>query len=117
LVHDFLFYSLREASSQPTGSVEIDADAGHSALSYASGEKLSGFNNPADSYHRDRSGFVSESANVHSSSYYQNTENSGALIKPLGLAIAKIQNDYLLAQNQAGLLLVTIVRARSVVLQ
>lgn len=119
LVHDFLFYSLREAlsPSSPSSQSESHSDSGDATAAYPSGANNSGFNQSAAAYEGSRSGFVSESANAYSASASQNIENSDALTKPLGVAIAKVKNNYLLAQNQHGLLIVQLTTARKVLLQ
>lgn len=110
LVHDFLFYSLREALAQKT---EKGSRAGGGAPSF------SGFNKSAASYgaQANHAGFVSETAKAYTSSAYQTLENNSAITKPLGVAIAKVKNNYLLAQNQYGLLLVELITARKMLLQ
>lgn len=109
LIHDFLFYSLREALSQGN-----EAQSGNT------------FNNPAQSFNAQNysGGFtsinndsVSESSAAYSSSPYQNLVNNEDLNKPLGIAIAKLNNNYLLAQNQQGLLVFQLTQAREVLIK
>lgn len=109
LIHDFLFYSLREALSQGN---EIQSGGG--------------FKNPAKSFNAQNysGGFtsinndsVSESLAAYSSSPYQNLVNNDGLNKPLGIAIAKLKNNYLLAQNQQGLLVVQLTQSREVLIK
>ena len=107
LIHDFLFYSLREALAQGN-KTQFNAD----------------FKNPAKDFNpQNYSGgltstsHVSESSVAYSSSSYQGLVNNDDLNKPLGIAIAKLKNNYLLTQNQEGLLVVQLTQAREVLIK
>ena len=114
LIHDFLFYSLREALTQG-----LDAQSGEG---FKSEEKEfnkqtypSSFNSAqlhSTQFNPAQRTSVSESATAYSSSPYQNLMNSDDVNKPLGIAIAKLKNNYLLAQNQQGLLVVQLPQVR-----
>ena len=102
LIHDFLFYSLREALTQEGG------------VKSGEGFKQSGqgFNAQTySSFNSEHHSSVSESTSVYSSSPYQNLVNDADVNKPLGIAIAKLKNNYLLAQNKLGLLVVQLPQA------
>ena len=107
LIHDFLFYSLREALSQ--GSTAEATDGTKYPAKNFSAQDYSGNFNSGHS--------ISESAAAYSSSAYQNLVNSDDLNKPLGMAIAKLKNNYLLTQNKEGLLLVQLKQARKSLIQ
>jgi len=106
LIHDFLFYSLREALTQqanikPQGEKKI------------SGQSFNHFNAqsyPA-SFNSTQHLSVSESSGAYSSMPHQALANKEGFNKPLGLAITKINNHYLLAQNTKGLLVVQLTLA------
>lgn len=119
LIHDFLFYSLREALSQET-AVNSGEGFKHTGKNFNSQTYPSSFNsgqfNSAQLYSANHAS-VSESNAAYSSSPYQNLVNNEALSKPLGIAIAKIKNNYLLAQNQQGLLVVQLKHARQILIQ
>ena len=106
LIHDFLFYSLREALSQGNKTQFTDefknTAKGFNAQNYAGG-----FTSTSN---------VSESSATYSSSY-QNLLDNDDLNKPLGIAVAKLKNNYLLTQNQQGLLVVELTQAREVLAQ
>jgi len=111
LIHDFLFYSLREALAQDVG-VKSEADfkaAGKGGNNYSSSFNAGGF--PSQHTH------VSEASAAYSSSPYQNLTNKEDISKPLGLAIAKLKNDYLLTQNKEGLLVLQLKQAREILVQ
>ena len=102
LIHDFLFYSLREALTQ-----EISTTSGESVKpthNSVNSQMYSSFN--ATQF---KSSHISES---YSATPYQNIELSDDVRKPLGVAITKLKNKYLLAQNQQGLLIVQLQQAR-----
>ena len=61
-----------------------------------------------------KSSGVSES---YSASPYENIIASEDANKPLGIAVTKLKNDYLLAQNQQGLLVINLPHARQVLAQ
>ncbi len=119
LIHDFLFYSLREALSQETGVNSGDGFK-HTAKDLNSQPYPSSLNsaqlNTAHHYSENRAS-VSESNATYSSSPYQNLVNNEALGKPLGIAIAKLKNKYLLAQNNDGLLVVALSQSRKLLIQ
>lgn len=105
LIHDFLFYSLREALSQKTG------------VKSAEGIKHGSEFNPRTYPPSFNSGLhtsVSESHAAYSSSPYQNLVNNNDINKPLGIAIAKLKDNYLLAQNNEGLLVVELTQSRKI---
>lgn len=110
LVHDFLFYSLREALTRQTGSPET-ADSNLAGSSYTS-SSMASFN--SNVFSKDTS--IKESTHTYSS-VYQALAAKQDLDKPLGVAIAKLNNDYLLAQNTRGLLVIALVEARKTLLQ
>ena len=109
LIHDFLFYSLREALFQGN-KIQSDGGFKNSAKSFSAQNYAGGFT----SINNDS---VSESSAAYSSSPYQNLVNNDDLNKPLGIAIAKLKNNYLLAQNQQGLLVVRLTQAREVLIK
>ena len=103
LIHDFLFYSLREALTRESGI------KGGTQFKTEKAE----FNNqdyPA-TMNAGLSSSISESSHSYSSTHYQQVANAEDMNKPLGLAIAKVKNNYLLAQNQQGLLVIELRRA------
>ena len=107
LIHDFLFYSLREALAQGQAGT---AEAGFKP-------KPQHFNGRGySSVPTEQGGSVSESAaaySAYSSVSYQRLANDD-LTKPLGTAISKLKNNYLLTQNQHGLLVVQLSVARQI---
>jgi len=110
LIHDFLFYSLREALAQDAGDKSGESfkttGKGFNAHTY--------FNSGAfQSQHTH----VSESSAAYSSSPYQNLTYKEDISKPLGLAIAKLKSNYLLTQNQEGLLVLQLKHAREILVQ
>ena len=109
LIHDFLFYSLREALSQGN-EVQSSGSYENSSLSFNAKNYAGGFT----SINNDS---VSEYSATYASSPYQNLVNSDDLNKPLGVAIAKLKNNYLLAQNQQGLLVVQLTQSREVLIK
>jgi len=108
LIHDFLFYSLREALSHGSQGQGSKAEGDFKA-------KTQSFNSTGYSpVNSEQSASVSESAVVysaHSSVPYQRPANND-LTKPLGTAISKLKNNYLLTQNKHGLLVVQLSVAR-----
>ncbi len=105
LIHDFLFYSLREALTQQSGAGAVDGfkrEANH-----FNGQSYSPFNS-------NNMNSVSESATAYSVSPNQNLVSDKDLNKPLGVAITKLKNNYLLAQNTNGLLVIQLQSARYV---
>ena len=113
LIHDFLFYSLREALAQDNNITSEGSSnsvgEGFNAHSYSS------FN--SNNFNPDQNSSISESSTTYSSSPYQNLINAEDVNKPLGLAITKIKNKYLLSQNHEGLLVVQLKQAREVLVQ
>lgn len=107
LIHDFLFYSLREALSQ-SDAVKTNGDLKCSPKAFNSQNYSGSFN---------ETNHISESATAYSASPYQNVVNAENLQKPLGVAIAKVKNNYLMAQNQQGLLVVQLKQARELLTQ
>ena len=106
LIHDFLFYSLREALSQ--GSVtQFTGDFKNRSQGFNAQNYSGGFTSTNN---------VSESSSVYSSSY-QNLVGNDDINKPLGIAVAKLKNNYLLTQNQQGLLVVELTQAREILTQ
>ena len=107
LIHDFLFYSLREALSKCNSS-EAAENINFPSQNFNRGSYSGSLNSGSN---------VSESTKTYSSSAYQNLVNTDDLNKPLGVAIAKLEDDYLLAQNPQGLLVVQLLIARKVLIQ
>jgi DNA mismatch repair protein MutL len=109
LIHDFIFYSLREALAQEvtdkpfTGFKSNNTVKNQNYSSFSSNDFIS---TP-----------VSESSSTYSSFPYQYVDKDESIHKPLGVAISIIKNDYLLAQNQHGLLVVQLQRARQALIQ
>ncbi len=110
LIHDFLFYSLREALTPKSGDGFKPEVKNFNAQTYPSSFNAGKFNS-------GQGISVSEMASVYSSSPYQNLMNADDVNKPLGIAIAKLKNNYLLAQNQQGLLVVQLLQARESLLK
>lgn len=107
LIHDFLFYSLREALSQGN-AVKSNVDFKSPANAFNSQNYSNSFN--SDNH-------ISEPATAYSASPYQSLVNADGLHKPLGVAIAKVKNNYLMTQNQQGLLVVQLNQARELLTQ
>ena len=107
LIHDFLFYSLREALSQGD-PIKTNSDFKHPPSIFNSQNYSSNFNERNN---------ISESAAAYSSSPYHSLINGDDLNKPLGIAVAKVKNNYLMAQNQQGLLVVRLKQARKLLTQ
>ena len=123
LIHDFLFYSLREALKQKDGIEPIEpielserfngangTSPAFNAQTYSSSFRSGKFNSGQHST-------VAESFAAYSSSPYQNIVNNEDIIKPLGLAVAKLKNNYLLAQNQLGFLVVQLEQSRKILVR
>jgi len=106
LIHDFLFYSLREALSKGN-KTQFTGDFKNTAKGFNAQNYAGGFTSTSN---------VSESSAAYSSSY-QNLVDNDDLNKPLGIAVAKLKNNYLLTQNQQGLLVVELTQAREVLTQ
>ena len=112
LIHDFLFYSLREALSQgQTKPLDSEQD---STNRFSSQNYSDRFNS---NHH-----VVSESATNYSTTAYSTTPaqslaNNESINKPLGIAVAKLKDSYLLAQNKEGLLVVQLQQARKELIQ
>ncbi len=109
LIHDFLFYSLREALSQGNKN-QSDGDF-KKTDKYFNAEKYPGGFNSINKQ------VVTESSAAYSSSPYQRLVNNEDINKPLGIAIAKLKNKYLLVQNQQGLLILQLPQAREILIQ
>jgi DNA mismatch repair protein MutL len=117
LIHDFLFYSLREALAKQN---KWGAEAG-----FKSTEKNTSLNSAPFNFRQFNSGqfnsahnvSVSETSATYTSSPYQNLVNNKEISKPLGIAIAKLKNNYLLAQNQQGLLVLQLNHSRKILAQ
>ncbi|MCK4864159.1 MAG: DNA mismatch repair endonuclease MutL [Gammaproteobacteria bacterium] len=113
LIHDFLFYSLREALAQEvvvkSGDDFKTTGKEFNAHTYSTSFNSSAF--PSQHTH------VSEASAAYSSSPYQNLTNKDDISKPLGIAIAKLKNNYLLAQNQQGLLVIQLKQSREILVQ
>jgi len=108
LIHDFLFYSLREALAEKTSGEIVDGFKHE--VNHFNGQSYSSFNS-------NKFTSVSESSTAYSVSPNQNLVDNDDIKKPLGVAIAKLKNNYLLAQNQKGLLVVQLQQARQVLIQ
>ena len=107
LIHDFLFYSLREALTQGVdnkSAVELNQTSNN-------------FNTKTYSPFTQSQFTPSSVSESYSASPYQNITASEDTNKPLGIAVAKLKNNYLLAQNQQGLLVVKLQQARQVLIQ
>ena len=102
MIHDFLFYSLREALSQ----------GAKTERKFNTKENTFNTKNYSGSFNSTENNFVSESANAYSASPYQNLVNNKEMDRPLGIAITKLKNNFLLAQNQQGLLVLQLKQAR-----
>ena len=107
LVHDFLFYSLREALTQGSnGQINDKAELTNTGFK------------PNDFSSSSHYGSVSESASAYAPfktvdySFNQETIN-----KPLGQALTRLDNNYLLAQNQQGLIVLQLPQLRKYLLQ
>ncbi|MCW9032380.1 MAG: DNA mismatch repair endonuclease MutL [Gammaproteobacteria bacterium] len=115
LIHDFLFYSLREALAQEGGLNSADS-LNKKGRSFNSHTFPSLYNSgPFNSSHH---GAVSETAAVYLP--YNMAEQSlynKDLNKPLGVALTKLKNNYLLTQNQHGLLVLQLAQARKILIQ
>ena len=107
LIHDFLFYSLREALLQGD-AVKTSSDFKYPPNAFNSQNYSSNFNERNN---------ISESATAYPSSPYQSLINGGDLNKPLGIAVTKVKNNYLMAQNRQGLLVVQLKQARKLLTQ
>ena len=115
LIHDFLFYSLREALTEEKGVKSGECFKHEGKKTGAQTYSSSAFN--SGQFISSQHSSVSESSAAYSSSPYQNLISNEALTKPLGLAIAKLKNNYLLAQNQHGLLVVQLLQSREILIQ
>lgn len=114
LIHDFLFYSLREAlnqeSSNQSGESVKTSGQGFNVHSYSSRFKSGPFNSAK--------GTVAESSSAYSPyKSFTPSFDSDDINKPLGIALTKLQNNYLLTQNQQGLLVLQLVQVRKVLTQ
>ncbi len=112
LIHDFLFYSLRQALSQQAGSEQIGDNKypSNKFAATASSEFKS------TSYNSSFTNSVSESHALYASAY-QSLAGNDDLNKPLGIALARVNNNYLLAQNNQGLLAFALTDCRKLLLQ
>jgi len=102
-----LFYSLREALSQGN-TVKGNSDFKYLSKNFDTRNYSNNFN---------ESNHISESATAYSASPYQNLVNADELHKPLGVAVAKVKKNYLMAQNEQGLLVVQLKQARELIAQ
>jgi len=111
LIHDFLFYSLREALSHGPQGQDSKTETGFKPASQH-------FNRGGyPSLNTEQSTSVSESSVTYSSSPYQRSGSNEDLSRPLGTAISKLKNNYLLTQNQHGLLVVQLNVARELLVR
>ena len=110
LIHDFLFYSLREALARETSSQSVIGDE-------PTGGNFNAQTSSSFYTNKFSSAYISESPSTYSAFPYQNVTASEEINKPLGMAIAKLKNSYLLAQNQQGLLVVQLQQARQILIQ
>ncbi len=108
LVHDFLFYSLRESLSK---KINIHKAEKFNTQNFNT-QSYSTFNTNNINHSP-----VSESAKTYSSSPFHNLLDGDGLNKPLGIAIAKLNNNYLLTQNKKGLLVLQLRQARQNLVQ
>lgn len=105
LIHDFLFYSLREALTKSTTN-NLDNDFKHTQNNFDT-QSYSPFKNNDFS-----------SLNISESTLpYYSVATSDEVNKLLGIAISKLKNNYLLAQNTKGLLVVQLEKARKLLAQ
>ncbi|MFK5913537.1 MAG: DNA mismatch repair endonuclease MutL [Woeseiaceae bacterium] len=104
LIHDFLFYSIREALNTNADSVIHEPLSNHHAAN----------NYLSSNYSSFQSSNVAESSLKYPTQATQppNIINTKELNTPLGVALSKVNNDFLLAQNQQGLLVVKLNVAR-----
>ena len=107
LIHDFLFYSLREALIQ----------GGDNKSSTELNQTNNNFNTKTYSPFNQSNFKPSSVSESYSASPYENIIASEDANKPLGIAVTKLKNDYLLAQNQQGLLVVKLQQARQALIQ
>lgn len=115
LIHDFLFYSLREALTHEGGG-ELSKGFNSSGSRF-NAQTFSGSIN-SNHFSSENKGHVSESHSVYSTYSAvpsQHVDNNADINKPLGIAIAKLKNNYLLAQNQQGLLVIQLAQALQLV--
>lgn len=134
LVHDFLVNSLQQALAADTfrdkhtneltnelsAVVSINEFTESSAeSSYANNIQPAGYTKSLKS---SLSSVIAESPSAYSgpeknsATRYESVKNKD-IEKPLGVAIAKIRNDYLVAQNSEGVLLISLSRARRLILE
>lgn len=106
LIHDFLFHSLRQALSQHNENVI--SHNGTPLNSFPSSQRYNEYS--SKNLHGSLS--VAENAPVHSSFPVYSQFNTEHLSRPLGIALTKIKNDYLLAQNEQGILILQLPQAR-----
>ncbi len=94
LVHDFLFYSLRDALSQQ----------GSTQPAVTTKASFPAFN--AGNYRPAAHHFVEEQATTYAASSAHRLQSSEYIDTQLGQGIALFENRYLLSQNQQGLLVI-----------
>jgi len=111
LIHDFLFHSLRQALSQHNENVI--SHNGTPLNSFPSSQRYNEYS--SKNLHGSLS--VAENAPVHSSFPVYSQFNTEHLSRPLGIALTKIKNDYLLAQNEQGILILQLPQARRFLIQ
>ena len=112
LIHDFLFHSLQQALKQENHT-QLDNPGNSFSQPCSLPNRFTKEAYPASS----NSGFNTAVAESYSSSAYHVQAKNEGLENPLGVAIAKLQNDYLVAQNQQGLLVVLLPLARKKLIQ
>ena len=109
LIHDFLFYSLREALAQ-AGNIKLETGFESSSNDFNT-KSYSG------AFHSTANNFVTESSSTYAASVYQGLASNEDINKMLGVAVSKLKNNYLLAQNQQGLLVIKLKQAREKIAQ
>lgn len=109
LIHDFLFYSLREALAQ-AGNVKLETGFKNSSNNFDTKSYSGAFNSTGNH-------FVTESSDTYAASVYQGLASNEDINKTLGVAVTKLQNNYILAQNNQGLLVIKLKLAREKIAQ
>ena len=112
IIHDFLHNSLQQAINGGSYIAEAKPD---NITEFSSSSSVTDKIVQTDFSHTFNSG-LKRSVTESSSAYHFTARNEG-MDYPLGVAIAKIRNDYLVAQNNNGILLVSLPGARKRIIQ